>query len=167
MAMNSDIKGFLFGGAVAAKFPKIGYTVTGTVESFKMQQQTNYDTGEPEFWKDGSPRMQLVITMQTDEEGSFDEDGNPKEVPNDDGLRALYVKGMLQRRLGKALKDANSDLEEGGQITVKRIKNAPKTNPKFKAPYDYEVTYVPADKNSVAATAFAKGDGGDDSPFEE
>jgi hypothetical protein len=163
VAMDSDVKGFLFGGGVSAKFPKVGYVMTGTVESFKMMNQTDYDTGEPLFWKNGDPRKQLVITLQTDEQGSFDEEGEPKEVPNDDGVRSLYVKGNLQKRLGKALKDANSDLEVGGQITVKRIKNAPKTNPKFKAPYDFDVVYVPASKNSAAATAFAQ----DDSPFEE
>jgi hypothetical protein len=161
--MDSDVKGFLFGGGVSAKFPTIGYTMTGTIESFRMSQQTDYDTGEPLFWKNGDPRKQLVITLQTDEEGSFDEDGNPKEIPNDDGVRTLYVKGWLQKRLGKALKDANSELEPGGQITVKRIKNAPKTNLKFKAPYDFDVVYVPADKNSASATSFAK----DDNPFDD
>ena len=165
MAMDSDVKGFLFGGGISAKFPTVGYTITGTVESFKMSQQTDYDSGEPLFWKNGDKRMQLVVTLQTDEEGSFDEDGNPTEVPNDDGMRSLYVKGLLQRRLGKALKDANAELEVGGQIKVKRIKNAPKTNPKFKAPYDFEVSYVPADKNAAAATAFAKND--DQNPFED
>lgn len=169
MAMDNEIKGFLFGGATSAKFPTVGYTMTGTVESFKMQQQTDYDDGEPLFWANGQKKMQLVITMQTDEQGSFDSEGNPVEIPNDDGMRALYVKGLLQQRLGKALRDAKAELEEGGQITVKRIKNAPKTNPKFKAPYDFEVTYVPASANGAAATAFVKNGQSEEetNPFDE
>lgn len=172
---EQDIKGFLMGGGVAAKFPKIGYQIEGTVTSFRMQQQRDYDTGELLFWKDGNKRMQLLIVMDTEEQGSFDENGEPVEVPDDDGQRTLYVKGALQKAIGRALKEAGAELEEGGYLKVKRVKDLPKTNPKFKAPYGFAVQYTPAAKNSKAATDFAKSDpetgakasGKDDDPWAE
>lgn len=152
--MNEDIKSFLDAGGVSAKFPKIGHAYEGTVLSFRMEQQSDYDTGKPAFWDNGSPKMHMILTLATDAQGTFDEDGNPKEVPNDDGERNVYVKGPLQKALGKALRAARSELQVGGWVRIERAANLPKTNPKFKAPYGYTVEYKPANQNSRAATEF-------------
>jgi hypothetical protein len=166
---------FLSGGGVAAKWPKVGFIVTGTVVDWSMSQQTDYDTGEPLFWDgkkkstdDGNgrrrPVMQLIINIQGKPTGETWEglDNERVELPDDDGMRTLYVKGGLQNALRLALNGAK--LEAGAQVSIKREKDGPKTNPKFRAPYRYSATWTPASQNADAATD-ALNDDGDESPF--
>ena len=56
------------GGAPTAKFPTIGTSVGGRItEKPFVQQQRDIDSGEPKFWNDGKPMMQLVVTVQTNQ----------------------------------------------------------------------------------------------------
>lgn len=82
----TDIDDLLTGGAAgkSMKFDQVGKTYSGTVVSSEARQATDLQTGEGKVWKDGSPAMQAVIGIQTDER-------NP-EVENDDGVRYDYVK---------------------------------------------------------------------------
>jgi hypothetical protein len=61
--------------------------VTGTVlREPEAQQQTDYRTKVPETWKDGSPKMMVVVQLATAE--------RDPEKPDDDGTRALYIAGQ-------------------------------------------------------------------------
>lgn len=134
---NDAVSAFLFGsGAKAFQFDKIGDTCVGEVISAEMRQQTDLDTGELMTWKDGSPRMQLVIQVQTKDHDDDD----------DDGVRVLYAKGgnfdvaegegtSMRDAIKDALKDADAkSIEPGDQIAVshtglgskQRGKNPPK-----------------------------------------
>lgn len=75
-----------------------GIAYEGTVVAKELQQQRNFETGKPEFWdaEEKKPKMQLVITLQTDLR-------NP-EIDGDDGQRGLYVKFNLQKALRDAVK---------------------------------------------------------------
>lgn len=111
-------RAFLMGGKVRSAFKKgdpIGLEIEGTItEPPRLSQQMDYDTNEPEVWADGNPKMQLVVTIQTDLNEPTE------EFPEDDGLRRLYVKGDLQKKIQKAVNDVKADnLEPGGKIRVK------------------------------------------------
>lgn len=100
------------GGAPSAKFNQIGAEVAGTVVATDVRQQTDFKTGEVLTWRDGSPRMMVVATLQTQERDSHDY--------NDDGLRRLFIKG---KSLTDAVRDAvrkagAGGLELGGWLKV-------------------------------------------------
>ena len=82
--MSKDIEDFLNGGGgKAAKFESLGDSVEGTITNVQLQQQTDMESNAPLTWADGSPRMQLVISLKTD----------ASEGENDDGVRRLFAKG--------------------------------------------------------------------------
>lgn len=114
---------FLLGGeAIPSAFSKddpIGTRRGGRItERPELRQQTDFDTNAPLTWDDGSPRMQLVVTVQTDQRNSGE----------DDGRRRFYVKGDLQKATREALRATNAPgLEAGGLYFVTRTgQDAPK-----------------------------------------
>ncbi|HKY45026.1 MAG TPA: hypothetical protein VJM50_18190 [Pyrinomonadaceae bacterium] len=159
---------FLEGSATAAKWPKVGHIVEGTVTSFVMAQQTDYDTSEPLFWEGkkrvvdskaedkSRPVMQLLLEIQGEPTGETWEglQNTRVELPDDDGMRTLYVKGGLQASLKQALKTAQARLEVGAYVKVRRIEDGPKSNPKFAAPHRYASEWTPASKNPKAVSSF-------------
>ena len=64
---HSEAEDFFSGSAKAFQFDKIGDTCTGEIIEMVKRQQTSLSDGQKLFWDDGSPRMMLVITVQTDE----------------------------------------------------------------------------------------------------
>lgn len=118
--MTNDVNEYLFGGgAKAFAFDHIGDICRGTVIKAELRQQSSLE-GELLTWTDGRPRMQLVITMQTDEHDSDD----------DDGIRTLYAKGgrfEIAEGEGTSMRDAIADaikatgaksLDPGDQLAV-------------------------------------------------
>ena len=144
--MTQDANDFLFGGGgKAASFEQMGDMVEGTIVDAKVSQQTSMETNEPLTWNDGSPRMQLVVTLQTKE----------KTDDNDDGQRRLYAKGgnfEVASGKGKALKDAIADavkksgaskIEEGATLKVAFTGEGKKTNRGYAAPKLFTASYEP------------------------
>ncbi len=158
------------GGGVSAQFPKIGHSYTGTIIQIgQARVQTDPKDNSVKTFADGSPRYQVPITLATDARGKFDEDGNPEDVPDDDGVRTLWVKADMQRAIrdavlkaGKEAGTANLKPEPGGLLTVTRGKNFPKKQAGMKPQHSYTAEYVPAAQNQ-AATALMD----DRDPFEE
>lgn len=149
----SNVDDFLFGGGgKAAKFDEVGDQVTGTIIDAKISQQTSMEDNTPLTWSDGSPRMQLVISLQTDERAD----------DNDDGVRRLYAKGgryEVASGTGSSMKDAVADavkkanarsLDEGGTLTVAHTGVGKKTNRGFSAPKLFRARYEPP-KASIAS----------------
>lgn len=174
---NKAAESFLEGGATAAKWPKVGYVVEGTVTDYSMAQQTDYDSGEPLFWNGNSrveeskavdksrPVMQMLLSLQGKPTGETWEglQNTRKALPDDDGMRTAYVKGALQAALKDALRKAGSKLEVGAYVRIERIADGPKSNPKFAAPHRYAAVWTPAAKNPEAVAEFTQDD--DDAPF--
>lgn len=152
---NDDVSGFLFGGGGKAfKFDDLGDVAEGEITDVQVTQQTDMDTQAPLFWSDGSPRKQLVITLQTSQ----------KDDDNDDGQRRLYAKGgnfEAAQGEGKSMKDAVADavkksgarsIASGGYLKVAFTGLAKKTNRGFqpaklyKASYKQPVASVSADE---------------------
>lgn len=130
------------GGSASAKFPTIGSTVTGTIaKPPTVSQQTDIKTGKPLTWDNGDPREQLVVTLQT----------TLRDNPDDDGLRAIYVKGSKKAgsmSLHDAVRSAvqasgSKGLVEGGVLTVTYAGDGIASGPGMDAPKQYTATYQP------------------------
>lgn len=172
---------FLEGGGLAAKWPKVGFVVEGTVTGYSMQQQTDYDTGEPLFW-DGKKRVPLDKIERTAQATAkpvmqmlMDIQGKPTgetweglqnvrvAVPDDDGMRTAYVKGALQTALKQAIKTVRGRLETGAYVRIERIADGPQSNPKFAAPHRFSAVWTPAAQNPHKVAEFMEDD--EQSPF--
>jgi hypothetical protein len=131
-----DPNAFLMGGGVpSAKFEQVGDTLSGTIANPpQVRQQTDFTTGKPLFWdSDGSPRMQLVVQVQTTQ--------RDPQRPDDDGVRGLYVKGQMQVAVRDAVRKAGaSGLEVGGTLTVSFIGHGASKNG-GQPPKNYAATY--------------------------
>lgn len=141
--------GFFETGGKAAKFQTPGDSITGTItRPYREAQVTKYGTTEPDFWSDGSPKMQAIIDLQTD----------AREDGDDDGVRTLYVASTRQRRaLADAIKRAGArDLEEGGKLTLTYTGNDPKSkNPQNPAKMYSAVYEKPAARVGLLGQAAA------------
>lgn len=82
------------GGPPAVKFGQIGDYVTVGIADVRDVPSKDYDTGEPEFWPNGDPKMHPRVTgIVIDAQGATvgkDEDERPVEVGE---LVSLYMQG--------------------------------------------------------------------------
>jgi len=148
----NEAEDFFSGSARAFQFENIGDTCTGEIIEMVKRQQTSLSDNQKLFWDDGSPRMMLVITVQTDDKVSDD----------DNGERTIYVRGgryEVAKGKGGSMKDAIADAlrQEGlraprlgdkisvgytGVGTAKKGYTAPKL---YTAGYQKSVTQAAAD----------------------
>jgi hypothetical protein len=131
------------GGLAAAKFPTIGTTISGRiVRKPEARQQTDIETGEPLTFANGDPRMQIVVSLAT-------ADRDPAKA-DDDGERALYIKGNMLNAVRDAVRRAGAKgLEVGGTLTVVYTGDGEKKNRAFNAPKLYAAEYVPPTNAAV------------------
>ena len=136
--MSTDANSILMGsGAPAAKFHTIGTIITGTVtQEPEARQQTDFRTGVPETWKDGSPKMQILVQLSTALR-------DPQRA-DDDGTRTVYIKG---KELTKAIRDAvracgANGIHTGGSLTVQYIADGPAEPGLEKGPKLYAAQYT-------------------------
>ena len=83
-------------GGASASFTEKGKWVSGVITDVGEKQETAFGTGDPITWKDGSPKMQMVVTIQTDERDPANAD--------DDGKRVIYCKWGQTVAIGDAIK---------------------------------------------------------------
>lgn len=116
--MTTDVNDFLMGaGGRSASFKDIKAMVWGEVIHSEVRQQTDFDSGEPMFWSDGKPRLQLVISLQTEE----------REDEEDDGVRKVYAKGNMLKAIRTAISKAGArGIENGGKLVVQYVGDGPK-----------------------------------------
>lgn len=107
-----------FGAVNEGQSPVPGSVEGGVVISKKMIQQTVYNPadqtlhGKPKFYDSGKPMLQMVIRVQTNQR--LDED--------DDGIRAIYVKGQMKAVVQKALADVGApNVEIGGELKIRFV----------------------------------------------
>lgn len=116
------------------------------VEEPKFTQQTDFNTKKPVFWeKSGDPKMQLVLTVQTDE----------REDAEDDGVRTYYGKSKdFQNKLVAAVELAGVDvIEKGGFV---RVDFTHKDTSKGYTEHIYTSAYVPPAKGVAVAAVKAE-----------
>ncbi len=140
--MSNDIDNFLLGGGgKSASFENVGDQVTGTIVSAEVKDQTDIQSGKPLLWDNGDVRKQLLVRLQTTERDPDD--------PEDDGIRALYVKGSrkpgsrsLHDAVASAVRAAGAkSLEIGGALTVVHDGTEPSQTRGFSDRKLYRATY--------------------------
>ena len=133
--MVSDANAFLMGtGGKSATFHNVKDMVWGTILSAETRQQTKMGSGELLFWDDGKPRMQLVITLQTE----------LQEDEDDDGIRKVYAKGNMATAIRKAVvKAGRNGLDVGGKLAIQYVKDGESKRAGFNAPKVYGAKYEP------------------------
>jgi hypothetical protein len=122
------------GGGKTAKFPDIGDKVMGTVLAAEPGQQTDID-GKPLFWDDGKPRMQVVVSLQTDD----------REDDDDDGVRKLYVKGQMLKAVQEVVRP-HKGLSVGGKLAVQYTGDGEQKTRGYNPPKLYKAQYEPPTK---------------------
>lgn len=110
-AAPADTSGFFGGGGAALSFADRAWFNKprgGQVLAKRLGNQT-VPGGQVKTWDDGSPRKQLIVTLQTNERTSAE----------DDGKRELYIKGDLVRAVREELRAKNvNDVQIGAWIYV-------------------------------------------------
>jgi hypothetical protein len=117
MSYDEVNQALMGGGGRSASFKEHKDQVWGVITNSSMRQQTDFTTGEPKVWDDGSPRMQIVISLQTDE----------RVDDEDDGTRNVYVKipSQMMRAMRDAIKKAGAEgISNGGKFLVRYVGDA-------------------------------------------
>lgn len=147
--MTTDPNDLLLGAGIASvKFPTFGTTVKGTVLHSEVTQQTDINNNKL-TWDNGDPRMQVVITLQTDE--------RDPAVEDDNGQRKLYVKPQMQKAIGDALRAVGAKLEVGGTLAVRYESDAPPKQKGHNGAKQFVAQYQPPSQQAandlIGATA--------------
>lgn len=163
---------FLMGGGIpSCQFPKMGTVYEGTITEMKTEAQRDYDDPSKVLtWNDGKPRTQLRVTLE-DTGYTKKWDGDREEwvdVEDDDGSRALFVKGQMAKAFRDAVRKAGAKKPEiGGRLKVTYVKNGQrKEGGRGKPPKEYAVEYLPPSRNPKAAEDFMASAGAEaEDPF--
>lgn len=143
----TDANAFLMSsGTTSFKFDVIGTTCKGTIESLEMMQQRSIDDGSLAFWDEAKtqPKMQLRIVVETDE----------RDGDDDDGRRAVYAKGEMQKAIRDAIKAAGCDkIEEGGTLAVQFYAEGDAPKRGMNKPKLYKAQYKPPSVTPAAIGA--------------
>jgi len=168
--------------------------VEGTVLGWQGPvQQTEKDSGKPLFWEGKvkteesklqfaaskeNPCMQLLIELQCEATGVTWESNRyvKKLLPDDDGVRTLYVHGTIQQALKKARRDAGTGgrpapMEAGAYVKITRGPDKKFPNGYFG--FTFTAEWTPAKDNGKVPDAFLdsddpfakESDATDDPPF--
>lgn len=150
--MTDSVNDFLMGaGGRSAKFEKEGDKIVGFITHMEIRQQTDAKTQELKFWKDGNPMNQMVVTLQTTD---FDSD-------DDDGLRKVYIKGQMQKAVADAVrKTGERGIAEGGELGVKFVSTAAPAARNLSGAKQYTAIYTPPVRQMVVGDP-----GPSDEPF--
>jgi hypothetical protein len=141
---NVDANDLLMGAGVpSVKFKAVGDTVTGEIiRKPSVQQMRDFKDNSPLFWDDGNPKLQIIITLATD-------DIDPT-VDNDDGVRNLYAKAQMQAAIGSAVRKAGAKrLEQGGRLTITFVREVENPNKKMNAQKVFSASYIPPSANGT------------------
>lgn len=133
-----DTSGF-FGGAATISFDDRKGYVRGTrrggqIIGKKITQQRKMGTNELMTWNDGSPRLQMEVTLQTAERAD----------PTDNGQRRLFIKGDLPRAVRVAYEKVGAkDIAEGGWLYVAWVDEKPAKQAGYNPQKVFEAIYAP------------------------
>jgi len=127
----------LSAGIRSASFQAIGDAVVGFItRQPDVQQQRDFNTGQPKFWSDGNPMMQLRVVLMTEQ--------RDPEDPEDSGERAVYIRGNMQKAVAQAVRQAGAKgLEAGGKLLIKYSGDGEATQRGFNPPKLYQARYRP------------------------
>lgn len=126
--------------SISFKDAKVGEGFTGTITDLRTVQVRSYDSGEPEFWDDGKPKLQIEVTLATDYL-------NP-ELEGDDGTRRVYLFGQKLAAAKQEMKNKGfSKLEKSMKFTISWVGEKPSSNKKYNNIKLYEIELDAATSN--------------------
>lgn len=118
--------------SLSFKDVKIGTTYTGIITDLQTVQVRDFATGDPKFWDDGKPQLQIQVTLDTDLRDDSIEDDN--------GERRVYLFGQKLTAAKQALKDSGlSKFELGSKFTIKFSGEKPAKTKGFNPVKLYEI----------------------------
>lgn len=128
---------FMGSGAKTVPFEQVGDSVTGIIVSPpEPRNQTDPETGEQKFFKNGQPMIMWAVKVSTNLRDPQD--------PFDDGERMLYLKWKSLDAVRNAVRASGSTgLQPGGQLTLTLSGFGPKPKPAWSAPKEWQARYVP------------------------
>lgn len=128
--MTIDITTELLGASGSTlKFETEGDIVNLRITGYEKRQETDYDSGDPVFWKSGDPKYQYVFAGISNGEES-----------------RLFVKGYMVDALKEALRKAGvqqGQSLEGGTLTVKWSETDEPRKPGMQGARKYVAKYEP------------------------
>lgn len=126
--------------SLSFKDAKVGDAFTGIISDLRTVQVRSYDSGEPEFWDDGKPKLQIEVTLATDYlDPTLDED---------DGTRRVYLFGQKLSAAKQEMKAKGlSKLEKGMKFTISFTGEKPASNKKYNNVKLYGIEIEPATSN--------------------
>lgn len=134
--------------SISFKDAKVGDAYTGTITALETAQVRNYESGEPEFWEDGNPKLQIVVTLAT----------TYGDGVEDDGERKVYLFGQKLQAAKAALKEAGlQKLEIGSSFTITYSGTKPSSNKKYNDVKLYSIAIVKGTSNPAVDTLLAQG----------
>lgn len=134
--------------SISFKDAKVGDSFTGVISELETAQVRNYETGDPEFWEDGKPKLQIVVTLETAYGDGAD----------DDGQRKVYLFGQKLQAAREALKAAGLDkLEIGSEFTITYSGTKPSSNKKYNDVKLYSIAVKKGTSNPAVDTLLAQG----------
>ena len=137
-----SLSDLLAGGAGTIKL-SLGETVTGTIRSVTTKQAIDFKSQKPAFWDDGNPKMQILITIDSDQ--------------LDEGEGTFYAKAWnpdksaLAAAVAETGLSADLALAPGNQITITHTEERPNQNPALNDTKIYTFRIVPKAPASVGA----------------
>lgn len=145
MTMTTDPNEFLLStGIPSFKFENHGDTAKGPIVDLSMQQQRDFTSGLPLTWDNGDPKMQLRVVLETD----------LRDNEQDNGHRAIYVKGQMQQAVRDAIKTAGAQkIEVGGTLAVRYDSDGEPPKKGLNAPKQYRAKYEPPAPGTTAVDA--------------
>ena len=134
----SAIADALASGGSYLKWEHPGTTYTGIITDVAMRQSRKYESTDLDTWEDGTPKMQIVITLATDYRDQAQQD--------DDGTRMASINlwSGQKKALVTACKAAGvTEPEVGQRFTVTHVSGI--GNAKSPRVYEYTLTAGPSD----------------------
>lgn len=126
--------------SISFKDASVGDSFTGTITDLRTVQVRSYDSGEPEFWDDGKPKLQIEVTLATE----YLDSG----VEEDDGTRRVYLFGQKLSAAKLEMKSKGiAKLEKGMQFTITFAGEKPASNKKYNNVKLYGIEIEPATSN--------------------
>jgi hypothetical protein len=136
--------------SISFKDAKVGTSFTGTVTGLESVQVRDFATGDPKFWEDGKPQMQIQVTLAT-------EYIDPA-IEGDEGDRRVYLSGQKLTAAKQALKDAGlAKFEIGQKFTITLVGTKPAKTKGFNDVKLYGITLEASKSNAGVDALLAQG----------
>lgn len=126
--------------SISFKDAEVGTAFTGVISDLRTVQVRSFDTGEPEYWDDGKPKLQIEVTLATE----YLDDS----IEEDDGTRRVYLFGQKLAAAKQEMKSKGiGKLEKGMKFTITFVGEKPASNKKYNNVKLYGIELEPSTSN--------------------